>query len=232
MQRLIQNHKKNIKLLLEPIEDETIIINYYVIHMLKSIERKQNINLMENKLQKHINIFNAIDGQNITDINDYDPKLNCTIKTINKNILGCYLSHYLLIRQLINNNITDNYTVIFEDDFNINYNNLDGIIKNIISNAGDFDIIFLGLLNSYPDTNIKLYNNIYNTSHVLWGTHALLFNNKSLHKIYNELQNMNEVMDEKYSNLYKLDNFKILYIKPYLVTQNLNLNSLIGSHTI
>ncbi len=230
MQRLFYN--RNNRLLLKPIEDETIIIDYYVIHMINSIERKQNINLMESKLKKCINIFNAIDGNNITNINDYDSELKCTIKTINKNLLGCYLSHYLLIKQLINNNINDNYTVIFEDDFNINYDNLDGIIKNIISSVTEFDIIFLGLLNSKPDINIKLYNNIYNTTHVLWGTHALLFNNKSLHKIYNELQNMNEVMDEKYSNLYKLDNFKILYIKPYLVTQNSNINSLIGDHTI
>lgn len=225
-------YKKNYKLLLEPIEDDTIIINYFVIHMLNSNERKENIKLMQNKLQKPINIFNAIDGKTIKNIYDYDPELNNTINTINNNILGCYLSHFLLIKQLINNNISDNYTVVFEDDFNINYNNLDGIIKNIILQVSDFDIIFLGIHNRNLNINIKLYNNIYTTTHTLYGTHALLINNKSLQKIYDELINMNKPIDEKYSDLYKLNNFKILFIKPNLVNQNINLGSLIGDHFI
>lgn len=233
MKKLLCKKKyKIIKLLLEPIENDNIIIDYYVIHMENSLERKENINLMQNKLQKHINIFNAIDGNNIKNINDYDSEINYTMKTINKNIIGCYLSHYLLIKQLINNNINNDYTVIFEDDFNINYDNLDGIIKNIISQVSDFDIIFLGALNSHIKLNLKLYNNIYITNHVLWGTHALLFNNKSLQKIFNELKNITTVIDYKYSEFYKLNNFKILNIYPNLVSQNLNFKSLIGNHFV
>lgn len=229
MKRLILN--KTPKLVLEPIEDDTIIIDYFVIHMLKSIERKQQINIMQNRLKKPITNFNAIDGATIKQMYEYDTELNNTIKTINNNILGCYLSHFLLIKQLINNNITDNYTVVFEDDFNIKYDNLDGIIKNIITQVSDFDIIFLGILQNTVLKKIKLYDNIYNTKQVLFGTHALLINNKSLEKIYNELKNMNEPIDEKYSNLCKLTNFKILYIQPNLVSQS-GLPSLIGNHSI
>jgi GR25 family glycosyltransferase involved in LPS biosynthesis len=225
MKRLL--FKKNIPLLLQPIEDNNILINYYVIHMDTAIERKQNMINMEIKLNKKINIFRAIDGKDIKYINDYD--VNCTFKTQNKNILGCYLSHYLLIKNLLDQQINENYTVIFEDDFNIIYDNLDGIIKNIINNS-NFDIIFLGRINKNIITNNKVFNNIYIPSNELWGTHALLINNKSLQKIYDELKNLNTAIDIKYYELSKLNKLKVYFIYPYLVIQNNNFKSLIGYH--
>jgi GR25 family glycosyltransferase involved in LPS biosynthesis len=196
-----------------------------------AIERKNNIDNMEKKLNKKINIFNAIDGSNIKDINNYN--INSTFLTLNKNILGCYLSHYLLINKLIEEQINENYTVIFEDDFYIIYDNLDGIIKNIINQMNDnFDLIFLGTINKNININNKILNNIYIPNNELWGTHALLINNKSLQKISNELKNLNTAIDIKYYELSKLNKLKIYFIYPYLVTQNIYYKSLIGNHSI
>jgi GR25 family glycosyltransferase involved in LPS biosynthesis len=76
-------------------------IDYYVIHMKNKKKRHNNIIKNEKKLKHKINIFNAVNGKNI-DLNNlqkYDKNLKLNCKFNNSGELGCYLSHYLLIKK-------------------------------------------------------------------------------------------------------------------------------------
>lgn len=178
------------------------LIDYHVIHMSNNKKRYDNINLMTNKINTKINIFEAIKGSEITNILDYDANINFNFKYNHINEVGCYLSHLLLIKSLINSN--SKYTIIFEDDFNIKNNSFNNEVNNILDNIDDFDILYLGNLNNNHGNNYK--NNIYyiNKDEKLWGTHAYIINNKNAYKIYNNLLNLDLAIDNKYK--YLIDN--------------------------
>ena len=143
-----------------------------------------------------------------------------------KGEIGCYLSHLMLIKSLLN--INTGYTVIFEDDFKIIDNNLDLKINDILSSIDiDFDILYLGNLNNNHSNLYK--NNIYyiNLQQPLWGTHAYLINNKNIKKIYNSLLNMDKAIDNKIKENFDNKILNGLVIYPNLVNQNEIFNSTI-----
>lgn len=205
-------------------------IKYYVIHLVDQSMRFNQIYKMLNILKQNINIFPAIYGKDIINLSYYNSELTCTYKTNSINEIGCYLSHFMLIDYLLNNSINEeiasnNYTVIFEDDFMIINQNLDNSIQEIINMMIDFDIIFLGTLN-FNYTN-EINTNIYIPTDKLWGTHAYLINNKSFDKIHKELINIDMAYDTKFENLYKTNKLKIYCIHPNLVDQNSEIESTI-----
>jgi len=115
---------------------DEFLVEYYVIHLKKASERLTNIKNMEFRLKKEINIFNAIDGKcfNSKDLHNiiltYDEKLKIDYTPNYTAEIGCYLSHYLLYKSLVNSQY--NFTVIFEDDFIIIDDNLHDKIIDLI----------------------------------------------------------------------------------------------------
>jgi GR25 family glycosyltransferase involved in LPS biosynthesis len=190
-------------------------IDYHVIHMSSNKKRRDNINLMSSKINTKINIFEAIKGSEITNILDYDANINFNFKYNHINEVGCYLSHLLVIKSLINSNYK--YTVIFEDDFNIKNNSFNNEVNNILNSIDDFDILYLGNLNNNHGNNYK--NNIYyiNKKDYLWGTHAYIVNNRNAFKIYNHLLNLDLAIDNKYKSLISNNLLNGLVIYPILV---------------
>ena len=127
---------------------------YYVIHC-NDDKRYNNILAMESLLSHKINIFNGVNGSdfNINNLNQIDPNLKLNINFRLKGMLGCYLSHFNLIKSMLYSN--NDYTIIFEDDFCIKIPDLDNKIKNILNTVDiDFDFIFLG-------TQSKLIGDLY-----------------------------------------------------------------------
>jgi GR25 family glycosyltransferase involved in LPS biosynthesis len=116
---------------------------------------------MSNKLNKDIKIFEAIKITNTTNILYYDKniKFNFTYKFINE--VGCYLSHLLLIKSLINSKYK--YSVIFEDDFYIKNNNFENELNKILNKLSSFDILYLG--NSHNNHGSHYIDNIYNINY-------------------------------------------------------------------
>jgi GR25 family glycosyltransferase involved in LPS biosynthesis len=207
--------------------EESQYIDYNVIH-LKNLNDKKKKNILNNekKLNKKINIFDAIIGKNIDidKLNIYDKniKLNYEFKT--KSELGCYLSHLMLIKKAINSN--KKYTVIFEDDFTILSNDLNKDILEITKKVNDnFDIIYLG--NLYESKSEQVIDNIYKKSNIiqLLGTHALLINNKNAQKIYKNLLNINKPIDNLMEQLINENKLNSYVIYPSLVIQNNNYES-------
>jgi GR25 family glycosyltransferase involved in LPS biosynthesis len=191
--------------------------------MKNSNENKyNNILNIEKQINQKINIFDAIVGKNVNlknlKIFDKNIKFNFNYNYIGE--VGCYLSHLLLIKQASNDTIND-YTVIFEDDFKVNNDNLNEEINNIINKTnGDFDMIYLGNLNN--NHKKQIIDNIYSVDSVspLWGTHALLINNKNANKILLNITNIDQAIDNKYKSIIDNNSIKAFVIYPTLVEQN------------
>jgi GR25 family glycosyltransferase involved in LPS biosynthesis len=191
------------------------LVDYYVIHISTNKKRSDNINLMSNKINNKINIFEAIKGSEINNVLDFDANINFNFKYNHINEVGCYLSHLLLIKSLINSNYK--YTIIFEDDFNIKNDSFNNEVNNILNSVDDFDILYLGNLNDNHGNNYK--DNIYyiNKKDYLWGTHAYIINNKNAHKIYNNLLNLDLAIDNKYKYLIEHNFLNGYVIYPIIV---------------
>jgi GR25 family glycosyltransferase involved in LPS biosynthesis len=102
--------------------------------------------------------------------------------------IGCYLSHHMLIKHIMDKVNKDEYSVIFEDDVTLKphiCDKIENIINKMKSVDIDWDIIFLGNIGKNHGTNI--IDNIYaiDSTRVCAGTHSLLINNKNVKRIYN-----------------------------------------------
>jgi GR25 family glycosyltransferase involved in LPS biosynthesis len=219
------------------------IINYYIIHCSNHKERQKHIKNIYSILEKPINIFNGIYTKNI-DINtiniqsylqnfDYNLQIKNNFNFSLSGQIGCYLSHHLLIKNILLNNKERNnqsYSVIFEDDVtwnnNINLNiEINQIINNLLNLTIDWDIIFLGNLNNNHGKLLK--NNIYylNPKLYCFGTHSLLINNKNLQKIYSFNCLIRNEIDSHYKFLIDNNKLKGFIIYPPLCLQNTSLLS-------
>jgi len=236
---------------------ETLYIDYYVIHMSSNLERKKNIEIMSNKINKNIKIFEAIEGKkllldpnkkknsynyfnnkliinrilnelihilfvnninniNLNEIKKYDDNIifNFNYKYINE--VGCYLSHLMLIKSLLNTQYK--YTIIFEDDFKILNNDFNYKINDILNKlTDDFDILYIGNLNNNHGKKYK--DEIYsiNLCNRIFGTFGYIINNKNIYKIYKYLLIIDDPIDIKYEYLINNNLIKAYVIYPILV---------------
>ena len=209
------------------------IFNYYVIHMKDRTDRYDNIKIMEQKLNNHIQIFFGINGTDIKDTNllNFDKNLTITKEFNLPGQLGCYLSHFLLLKEIYSNNLNYDYTVIFEDDFEITVNDLGEKINEAI-NKIDIDIDFLFLGTQSYCVGKKYKDNLYyiNKKIKTWGFHGYIVKNKNINRI---LQYLYEIIYEVDIQLFKIIKNELLvglFIYPNYVKQNKNLISTIRPH--
>ena len=207
-------------------------INYHIIHCKNHLdertkqERTKNIEHIYDHIfcDNSITIFDAIDGNSFSNIiplqeiiKSYDPNLFVSYDNHLTNCeIGCYLSHYLIVKNSQQYDVEHSYSVILEDDAQILSADLHSDILDILRDIDiDFDIIFLGNLNHHKG---KLYReNIYFLDDTpCWGTHSLLINNKNAEKICQELRHVNIPIDNKYTDLIRSGKLIGLVIWPVL----------------
>lgn len=200
-------------------------IDYLVIHLPNSHqERKKNIEQLREKIGGGpLTVVDAVDGStvDIKDVSSYDDALviyHQSERGVGE--YGCYLSHFMAIKDICKTRPWGGYTVIFEDDANIITDNFQENITRIINSVHDFDIVFLGNLN---DNHGAKYNDVIHyidKNQHLWGTHAYLVNNRSAEKIYRSLLTMNKQIDNQYKDLVDSHILKGYVIYPILVDQS------------
>ena len=211
-------------------------LNYYMIHCIEHKEREENIKLIKAKLNKPIIIFNGINTKNIfledqiIFINNFNKNIKSSFKFNKNGQIGCYLSHFKVIENIMNNKLDYDYSVIFEDDilFGKYLNtNINKIIIDLENLNLDFDLIFLGNCNNNRGSHV--INNIYNIDKdkSCWGTHALLIKNKNIKKIFNLNCDITHEIDTHYASLIKNKKLNGFVIYPSLCFQNSNLLSTI-----
>ena len=209
-------------------------VKYYLIHCQQHIERISHINAIIQQVPFPIEIFNGIYTANValSQQNDvlqsYDKNLVFNVNAGSQYLIyekkfmldktssfkfylsgqiGCYLSHHLIIKQImdnkLNNKTINDYTVIFEDDVHFSSRNhihaaITNVINDMRSTKTDFDVIYLGSLNENHGRNV--INNIYllDESIGCFGTHAMLINNANIEKLYRSNCNIIHAIDNQY----------------------------------
>ena len=196
-------------------------ITYHVVHVEHHIERLDNIMRNECKLGKQVHFFNAINAStvDVSDLKVFDPELKKNFDYYYIGEIGCYLSHFMLLKSLAKSTL--GYSVIFEDDFSIIPDDLHERINHFISTIEtSFDMIYLGNTKDNHGHNYKEDIFHIDPSRELWGTHAYVVNNKSIDKICNALLTMDCQIDVKYKTLFDNGTLNGLVIYPVLVNQS------------
>lgn len=209
----------------EDLDDNNV--KYYVVQMSSRPDRVENVNIQEQKLGKKINRFEAILGK---DNEEYAYLIgrDTTIEHIRTpGELGCFLSHYELIKKIMNEDSRSGYSVIFEDDFDLVSENTDEIINHYIEmlkmNHRYFDLLFLGRcsVNSNPVYKDSLYEIVnLNDDIVIMCTHGYIINNRNIEKIFKLIdEEIDIVIDHKYNQLTKSGQLKTYLLDPPIVYQ-------------
>jgi GR25 family glycosyltransferase involved in LPS biosynthesis len=213
-------------------------IGMYVIS-LKHDDRMKNIKTQESKINQPITIFDAVKGDKLN-LNQLVSEGAIDKKFLNgqKNqfrVVGCYMSHLNLLKK-INEEDSSGYSVIFEDDFNINnpdfLKEVSEIIRKLNEKNREFDIILLGNLNE--NKGEPIVDNIYkiNPNEPLWGTHGYIVNHSRLDKIIQDITFIDMAIDNKYETLGKSNRLNIFVINPVIVNQLQQLPSTINDLSI
>ena len=200
------------------------VINYFVIHCKEHTERLSNLEKIKAMLNIPITIFEGyhtklISTEYINKLKYYtvhDSNISMPVNVHTKSgEIGCYLSHHMLIKHIMDKSNKDEYSVIFEDDVTFKSQicyEIAKIIKNMKFKNIDWDIIFLGNIGKNHGNHI--IDNIYTIDKecICAGTHALLINNQNAEKIYKTNCEIINAIDYQYKiniDIGKLDGYVI-----------------------
>jgi GR25 family glycosyltransferase involved in LPS biosynthesis len=207
--------------------DEDINIDMYVI-TLRHENRMKNIEKQAKKIGKEIGtdiiLFDAVKGDHLDD--DYTKSIDTSRHyngdyNIKKREMGCYLSHFGVYEKIKENN-KSGYTIIFEDDFIVEDENIIETTKNSIrqlKNKGhDFDMLFLGNIDNTHGENIV--DNLYFAKNPLIGAHGYVINNNKIDKIIKNIGKTPDTpIDLKIDELLKNLLLNIIVFYPSIVNQ-------------
>ena len=168
--------------------DSTLNSPVYVIHLAKAVERRQQfMTNISNASFTDINIFDGIDGT------DLDRVIECK-QILGNNVIfdwepsagqiGCLLSHLMLWKHIIDNNIP--LATVFEDDvhFHPQWKELSEQYWN--ETPKDFDNLFIG--NSLDSCLLNSPSNKINTEST-YCTHAYIITNNGAKDMLNAMLN-------------------------------------------
>lgn len=199
--------------------------------MEKDIDRKLHmINLLK-KYTLDFELITAIEGKKLKDIDKYINlnKLKC-IENINRELtpgeIGCILSHQLIYKKILDENIT--YALILEDDINLNLNI--NILKEINFEELTFDTLLLGYSGALMEdlylknTVLMKINNIYSICKLkeqAYGTYGYIVSLNGAKKLLKQTSTFTLPIDHHTGN-YKSN--KVLIFEDQLIFVNKELS--------
>ncbi len=181
-------------------------------------DRKENmINLLKStNLLKHCDFFKAVDGKSLQNTPELFELFKNNTFGSRRSVIGCALSHYNLWKELLNDDIYDNY-IIIEDDIKFSSSNpiieIDKVFR-LLQKNNDWDIVYLGysISRNYIDAYNKIYDNtseLILISHIInisiGGTFGYLINKSGANKLLTAIS--------KYGIKYVIDNMAYKYKK-------------------
>jgi GR25 family glycosyltransferase involved in LPS biosynthesis len=226
-----------------PMEPLPFTIQYTVIHLKTNNKRKSNIVTNKKILGQPIRIFDAICGTALLgtavedklsldnlqkSLQEYDTRLVNQYKFKQKNIgqIGCYLSHFLIIRDAAVETAPD-YTVVFEDDFTFTHGKTThGEIIEVLQRMREHDpmfgIVMLGTYNA-ESSGAPVQDNIYEFDRdprkQIYGTYGYIINKQTARVLYEYLLTINTTIDCQIFNLIRDRKITGYVVKPHLVDQ-------------
>jgi GR25 family glycosyltransferase involved in LPS biosynthesis len=188
-------------------------IDYYVISLKGRDDRIQNIKNQQQKINTTINVFEAVNGDEI-DMNNVSNQIVAdSFKEDSKHRkreIGCFLSHYYILKLIESNNSSDGYTVIFEDDFDIIIDDFHKKIKNTLESMSqyEFDLLYIETLsNNIGEPLIKDVCNI-DWNKDFYGTQAYIVKNSSIARLLEATWIVDRPIDHKYTNAIRTNKIK------------------------
>jgi hypothetical protein len=219
------------------------IDDIWVLNLDKDKERFQTILDQEHLLPQKVNRWKATYGKEedrdvaerdgVNHILSKSPDIDLNKR--NPNVIdipgeiGCWLIHKRLLRHLNTLNVSPNFGhLILEDDALIDKNFLQkwNMVKQSI--PGNWDIIYLGILNIVGDrinNNVVRWKNDADKGN--FGTHAYMVRHRALPHILDKLQYMNAAIDVQYYNM--LGNLNIYILDPQLISADEGFESTIDA---
>lgn len=207
---------QHIDLFTQPID-----VNYYVISM-QTPDRLKNIQEQQQKFDSKINIFDAVNGDNI----DFDKidgqELADSFKENTqkrKREIGCFLSHYNILKLIETTSNPDGYTVIFEDDFNIIVDNVELKIKTTLEDMKsiDFDMLYIEM-NADQTGGESTVQGVckMNMEQNMWGTQGYIVKNKNIRRMLENTWIIDMPIDWKYITAIKSNKLTAYTFCPFL----------------
>ena len=206
----------------------------FYINLDKNVKRNdeliQSYNASDLKVM-HLNRFNAILGKTVDLDKWLTPdallQVNKTEKTkrrthhyqLTKGAVGCFLSHYTLVKQLLDDNSAD-YYLILEDDIMVNEKILSTIKRYLSIVPTDWDILQLSTLRCVK------YNVVgeFVEPSGFWGMQSYIINKRGAKKLVNEVNNhkIDGQIDAYLSRMKQQNKIKIYITKKRLFFTNEN----------
>jgi len=174
----------------------------FVIHIDElSPERKPFfMNMLNCAGYKDIHIFEGVNGHNSEQVNQVksDFSINKIDNDLNNGQIGCMLSHFKLLKHIIDNQIQESN--VFEDDifFIKNWETLSKEYYN--ETPPDYDIIFIGNEMSNPNEVPKI------SDASCFCTHAYIIKLEGAKKMLHLLLNWDKEVTKINTGLYNIDN--------------------------
>ena len=158
----------------------TISIPIYVISLARSQDRRERLASVMKGIP--FTLRDAVDGSNLTIEQEKLAEERVVPGTLLKGQIGCFLSHYILWKQLYHNNTP--YTVILEDDILLKVPLIETVNKLIKIKGFEFDILYLGHLDMHRGWHVKTLGNysIYTCKSPL-ATHGYIVSLSGLEKL-------------------------------------------------
>jgi GR25 family glycosyltransferase involved in LPS biosynthesis len=186
----------------------------YCVNLPSRPDRRQNAINQFNKIGlKGYQFFNAIDGRELN--------LKAGSAFLNPAMVGCYLSHYLIIREAIENNYES--ILVFEDDINFIVGAATFLDYAIPTVPADWEFIYLGYT-VYPKEikNTKILSDYWAIPGHCWGTHAYAVRGNGIAKLWQGLKHITNQIDIQLSyEILKNQQLQYYAIYPTCAQQNI-----------
>lgn len=146
--------------------------------------------------------------------------------------IGCYLGHLLAVRRIATAANKQGFSLILEDDAVFVHPETwtAEVARALRDTRGDFDVMYLGLLNRHDGTPIVPRSTVFvpNARDHLFGAHAILVRNDRAPALYRHLCSIRHEIDTQYRALMNEGRIQVRYVHPSIVKQNRQLPSRIG----
>lgn len=159
-----------------------------VINLIENSERRDYIL----SLFPSVRFFNGVNGK----------KFRLKHAILTPEAVSCFLSHTTLWLQLLEEDSSDKYFLIMEDDVKPlkSFTEIQEDIKNL---PEDWDIAFLGWFSKNSEISNNNINEDWITLNSFWGMQSYLIRKSSILKIYQRIINMDDHIDIQLARLIK-----------------------------
>ena len=175
----------------------------YVINMKNRFDRMQRSNKRLKSLGINYNMFEAVDGHSV-----------CRHKNLMPGEVGCYMSHFNILKDANQNNYKS--ILVLEDDVVFVDDMIDKFFEGYKHIPSDWEMIYLGCNHNKPYTRIN--DKVVKCNHA-FTTSAMIIRNTIFERLLTECSNMTKQIDVVFADMQFQGKLKAYAFHPWLMYQ-------------